>query len=293
MFKNTRSHVLIVLIGGRWEGMSPRQEACASTGRRRPLRPPKLTTVSLPILPSPPAAARNPAQRRPSSPRQTTPRHKSAMPPAPVHPPQRRLLTAGISRIRRRPLAESSTSTPPSRSPAGGTGGATQGAPNVLLIMTDDVGFGAPSTFGGVIPTPALDRIANDGAALHQFPLDRAVLADARRAHHRPQPSLRRLRRRLRAIHRLPRLQQHHPQGLRRRSARSSRTTATARRGSAKTTTRPRSRPARSARSTSGRPAWASSTSTVSSAATPASGSRTCSATRPRSTPTSASPAGT
>jgi len=35
-----------------------------------------------------------------------------------------------------------------------------KGAPNVLLIMTDDVGFAAPSTFGGVIPTPALDRIA-------------------------------------------------------------------------------------------------------------------------------------
>ena len=30
----------------------------------------------------------------------------------------------------------------------------------VLLIMTDDAGFGVPSTFGGVIPTPALDRIA-------------------------------------------------------------------------------------------------------------------------------------
>src|SRR5215469_14443939 len=29
-------------------------------------------------------------------------------------------------------------------------------APNVLLIMTDDVGFAAPSTFGGVIPTPVL-----------------------------------------------------------------------------------------------------------------------------------------
>ena len=29
-----------------------------------------------------------------------------------------------------------------------------KGAPNILLIMTDDVGFGAPSTFGGVIPTP-------------------------------------------------------------------------------------------------------------------------------------------
>src|SRR3982751_5398611 len=35
-----------------------------------------------------------------------------------------------------------------------------KGAPNVLLIMTDDAGFGVPSTFGGVIPTPALDRIA-------------------------------------------------------------------------------------------------------------------------------------
>jgi len=38
-----------------------------------------------------------------------------------------------------------------------------EGAPNVLLILTDDVGFGAPSTFGGVIPTPALDRIAEMG----------------------------------------------------------------------------------------------------------------------------------
>jgi arylsulfatase A-like enzyme len=38
-----------------------------------------------------------------------------------------------------------------------------KGAPNVLLIITDDAGFGVPSTFGGVIPTPALDRIANNG----------------------------------------------------------------------------------------------------------------------------------
>ena len=36
-------------------------------------------------------------------------------------------------------------------------------APNVLLIMTDDSGYGVPSTFGGVIPTPALDRVASDG----------------------------------------------------------------------------------------------------------------------------------
>ncbi|RZN33916.1 arylsulfatase [Bradyrhizobium sp. Leo121] len=44
-----------------------------------------------------------------------------------------------------------------------------KGAPNVLLIMTDDVGFGAPSTFGGVIPTPALDRIAAEGLRYNNF----------------------------------------------------------------------------------------------------------------------------
>ena len=42
-------------------------------------------------------------------------------------------------------------------------------APNVLLIMTDDSGFGVPSTFGGVIPTPALDRIAKTGLRYNNF----------------------------------------------------------------------------------------------------------------------------
>jgi arylsulfatase A-like enzyme len=42
-------------------------------------------------------------------------------------------------------------------------------APNVLLIMTDDSGYGVPSTFGGVIPTPALDRIANEGLRYTNF----------------------------------------------------------------------------------------------------------------------------
>ena len=44
-----------------------------------------------------------------------------------------------------------------------------KGAPNVLLIMTDDVGFAAPSTFGGVIPTPALDRVAQMGLRYTNF----------------------------------------------------------------------------------------------------------------------------
>jgi arylsulfatase A-like enzyme len=44
-----------------------------------------------------------------------------------------------------------------------------QDAPNVLLIITDDAGYGVPSTFGGVIPTPALDRIATNGLRYTNF----------------------------------------------------------------------------------------------------------------------------
>jgi len=44
-----------------------------------------------------------------------------------------------------------------------------KGAPNVLLIMTDDTGFGVTSTFGGVIPTPTLDRIAANGLRYTNF----------------------------------------------------------------------------------------------------------------------------
>jgi len=44
-----------------------------------------------------------------------------------------------------------------------------KGAPNVLLIMTDDQGYGVTSTFGGVIPTPAMDRLAKRGLRYTQF----------------------------------------------------------------------------------------------------------------------------
>ena len=44
-----------------------------------------------------------------------------------------------------------------------------KGAPNVLLIMTDDQGYGITSTFGGVIPTPAMERIAQMGLRYTQF----------------------------------------------------------------------------------------------------------------------------
>jgi len=38
-----------------------------------------------------------------------------------------------------------------------------KGAPNILLIITDDAGFGVPSTFGGIIPTATMDRLAKNG----------------------------------------------------------------------------------------------------------------------------------
>jgi len=46
---------------------------------------------------------------------------------------------------------------------------APKGAPNVLLILTDDVGFGASSTFGGPIQTPNFQRIADNGLRYNMF----------------------------------------------------------------------------------------------------------------------------
>ncbi|QDT65983.1 arylsulfatase [Calycomorphotria hydatis] len=44
-----------------------------------------------------------------------------------------------------------------------------EGAPNIVLILIDDLGFGHPSTFGGPIPTPALDRLASEGIKYNRF----------------------------------------------------------------------------------------------------------------------------
>lgn len=46
---------------------------------------------------------------------------------------------------------------------------APKGAPNVLLVMLDDVGFGAASTFGGPVNTPTLERLAKAGLIYNQF----------------------------------------------------------------------------------------------------------------------------
>lgn len=46
---------------------------------------------------------------------------------------------------------------------------APKGAPNIVLILLDDVGFGTCGTFGGPVPTPALDRVAASGLRFNQF----------------------------------------------------------------------------------------------------------------------------
>ena len=88
-----------------------------------------------------------------------------------------------------------------------------KGAPNILLIITDDVGFAAPSTFGGVIPTPTLDRIANMGLRYTQFHTTslcsptRAALITGRNHHSVGFGVI------SEAVDRLSRLQQRHHQG--------------------------------------------------------------------------------
>ncbi|WP_051242620.1 arylsulfatase [Stappia stellulata] len=64
-----------------------------------------------------------------------------------------------------------------------------EGAPNVLVIITDDSGFGVPSTFGGVIPTAAMDQLAKEGlrfTGIHSTALcspTRAALLTGRNHH--------------------------------------------------------------------------------------------------------------
>ena len=129
-----------------------------------------------------------------------------------------------------------------------------------------------------------------DGLALHAVPLHGTLLADARGVDHRPQPSLGRLRRDRRTIHRLPGLRFASSKRTAPPSARFSRTTATPPRGSARTTTRRPINTASPGPSICGRAVSASSTSMGSWAVRPTSGRPISSAITRRSSRGSASP---
>ncbi|MCK5916526.1 MAG: sulfatase-like hydrolase/transferase, partial [Deltaproteobacteria bacterium] len=63
-------------------------------------------------------------------------------------------------------------------------------APNIIIIMTDDTGFGNPATFGGPIATPTLSRLAKQGIKFNDFHTTamcsptRASLLTGRNHHH-------------------------------------------------------------------------------------------------------------
>jgi arylsulfatase len=46
---------------------------------------------------------------------------------------------------------------------------APAGAPNVVIVLIDDIGFGGPSTFGGPIRTPTMDQLAASGLRFNNF----------------------------------------------------------------------------------------------------------------------------
>ena len=145
------------------------------------------------------------------------------------------------------------------------------GAPNVLIVLIDDVGFGASSAFGGPCNTPVADRLAGERAEAQPLPHHGAVLADAPGAAHRAQPPLGRDGRDHRDRHVGAGLQQHPAQGQG-----ADRGDVAAQRlfdGAVRQVPRGAGvgGHARWARSTSGRPGRGSSTSTGSSAARPTS----------------------
>ena len=60
------------------------------------------------------------------------------------------------------------------------------GAPNVLIVLIDDTGFGSSSAFGGPCRTPAAERLAGEWPEVQPFPYDRVVCSDAAGAADRP-----------------------------------------------------------------------------------------------------------
>ena len=143
---------------------------------------------------------------------------------------------------------------------------APKGAPNVLLIMGDDIGYGHMSAFGGPANTPVFDRLAKQGLQLHQLPhhgrlLGVACLPCSPGA--TPIPSAWAASRRPRSGSRdtTP-----PSRAAPRPCSRSCGRTATAPPGSARPTSRPSTKSRPQDRSTAGRSAWAPNTSTASSA---------------------------
>ncbi len=66
---------------------------------------------------------------------------------------------------------------------------APAGAPNVLVVLLDDEGYGQSGAFGGLIPTPTQDRLAKMRPALYAISRHRALFSHPRRIAYRAQQS--------------------------------------------------------------------------------------------------------
>lgn len=62
---------------------------------------------------------------------------------------------------------------------------APAGAPNIVLVLLDDVGFGWPSVFGGLVKMEAAERLAGNGLIYNQFHTA-ALCSPTRAARHQP-----------------------------------------------------------------------------------------------------------
>ena len=149
------------------------------------------------------------------------------------------------------------------------------GAPNVLVVLLDDVGFGASSAFGGPCQTPTAERLAAGGLKYNRFHTTALCAPTRAGAADRAQPPHGRHGRHHRAGHLGARATARSARTPARRWPRPCGSTATRPRSSASATRCRSGRPARWGRSTPGPPAAAaSSTSTASSAARPTSTTR-------------------
>ena len=152
---------------------------------------------------------------------------------------------------------------------------APEGAPNVLIVLIDDLGFAGTSTFGGPVGTPTFDRLANEGLYYNNFHTTavcsptRAALKSGRNHHVANMGGIIETGTAFPGKHRADTEQR------RARSPRCCASTATAPAPSASGTRPPPGRRVSRVRSTAGRPIRASTSSTASSAARPTSGRRT------------------
>jgi arylsulfatase A-like enzyme len=73
----------------------------------------------------------------------------------PIHPPERQVVTEMDARNVEKPAIFEIK--------------APEGAPNIVIVMIDDIGFSATTAFGGAIETPTFDRLGTEGLKFNRF----------------------------------------------------------------------------------------------------------------------------